>query len=290
MGSRFQYCGPADSHADGQGVAPLRQTLPGTYRLTESKFPLRAYRYLRLALALVNALFVALCLFPVCSNSIRLRLKAGASRGVLAALGIRLEASLAHAQPGALVVANHISWIDIFVINAALPSAFVSKEEVRHWPLIGWLAARSETVFLRRGSRGHAKVINNQIAGILGRGNYVAVFPEGTTTDGTHLLHFHAALIQPALAVGRPVLPVAISYWAGDGTRSLAPAYVGDVSLLQSLQAIVRSRRLVARVATMPVLGLAGEDRRQVAAAARAAICAGASLAPEMTDAVGAKA
>ena len=67
--------------------------------------------------------------------------------------------------------------------------------------LIGWLAARSETVFLRRGSRGHAKVINGQIAGILGQGNYVAVFPEGTTTDGTHLLHFHAALIQPALAV-----------------------------------------------------------------------------------------
>ena len=220
-----------------------------------------------------------------------MRLKAGVCRGVLAALGIRLDIDLAHAQPGALVVANHISWIDIFVINAALPSAFVSKEEVRHWPLIGWLAARSETVFLRRGSRGHAKVINGQIAGILGQGNYVAVFPEGTTTDGTHLLHFHAALIQPALAVGRPVLPVAISYWEADGSRSLAPAYVGDVSLLQSTQAIVRCRRLVARVVTCPVLGLAGEDRRQVAAAAREAISAGAGLpAPDIEDKAGVEA
>ncbi len=210
---------------------------------------------------------------------------------MLAALGIRLDIDLAHAQRGALVVANHISWVDIFVINAALPSAFVSKEEVRHWPLIGWLAARSETVFLRRGSRGHAKVINGQIAGILGQGNYVAVFPEGTTTDGTHLLHFHAALIQPALAVGRPVLPVAISYWEADGSRSLAPAYVGDVSLLQSTQAIARCRRLVARVVTCPVLGLAGEDRRQVAAAAREAISAGAGLpAPDIEDKAGVEA
>jgi 1-acyl-sn-glycerol-3-phosphate acyltransferase len=127
---------------------------------------------------------------------------------------------LTHAVPGALLVANHISWIDIYVINSALPAAFVAKEEVRHWPLIGWLAARNDTVFLRRGSRGHARIINQEIAEILDQEKYVAVFPEGTTTDGTHLLHFHAALIQPALAASRPVLPVAISYWEVDGTRS----------------------------------------------------------------------
>ena len=157
-------------------------------------------------------------------------------------MGIQLDADLSHAVPGTLIVANHISWVDIFVINAALPSAFVSKEEVRHWPLIGWLAAKCDTVFLRRGSRGHAKIINGQIAEILGKGNDVAVFPEGTTTDGTHLLHFHGALIQPALAAGRPVLPVAISYWGGDGNRSLDPAYVGDVTLAQCTLAIVRGQ------------------------------------------------
>ena len=235
---------------------------------------------------MMRAVFVVLCLFPVCGDATRLRLKASVSRGVLDALGIKLEADLSHAVPGALIVANHISWIDIFVINAALPSAFVSKEEVRHWPLVGWLAARSDTVFLRRGSHGHARIINQQIAEILGKGNYVAVFPEGTTTDGTHLLHFHAALIQPALAVGRPVLPVAISYWGTDGSRSLAPGYVGDVSLAQCTLEIAGCKRLVARVTTCPALGMAGEDRRQVATAAREVICAGAGLPPPgMADA-----
>ncbi|HEX6734672.1 MAG TPA: lysophospholipid acyltransferase family protein, partial [Azonexus sp.] len=123
-------------------------------------------------------------------------------------MGVEVEANLGHSVPGALLVANHISWIDIYVINAALPAAFVSKAEVRGWPLIGWLAARHDTIFLRRGSRGHARLINAEIAEVLGRGQHVAVFPEGTTTDGCSLLHFHAALLQPALAAGRPVLPV----------------------------------------------------------------------------------
>lgn len=165
---------------------------------------------------------VALTLFRICGDRRRLLLKQTWSAALLDALGIEVEADLTHAVPGALLVANHISWIDIFVINAVMPSAFVSKEEVRHWPIIGWLAARNDTVFLRRGSRGHARIINEQVAAILGQGKHVAVFPEGTTTDGCSLLHFHAALLQPALAAGRPVLPAAISYWELDGQRSLA--------------------------------------------------------------------
>lgn len=240
---------------------------------------------MRLLQVVGGAIFLMLCVVPFCAAPTRLRLKAGFSRRLLGALGIKLEADLRHAVPGALIVANHISWIDIFVINAALPAAFVSKEEVRHWPLIGWLAARNDTVFLRRGSRGHARIINQEIGAILDQGNYVAVFPEGTTTDGTHLLHFHAALIQPALAAGRPVLPVAISYWQPDGRRSLAPAYIGEVSLGQCTRAIIAGTGLVARVRSCPLLGMAGEDRRQVAAAAREAIAAGAELpSPDLMD------
>lgn len=233
---------------------------------------------MRLLLVLSRAVFLVLLVVPFCADATRLRLKADVSRRILAALSIELDADLSQRVPGALIVANHISWIDIFAINAALPAAFVAKEEVRHWPLIGWLAEKSDTVFLRRGSRGHARIINREIAEILGKGEYVAVFPEGTTTDGTHLLHFHAALIQPALAVGRPVLPLAISYWDADGSRSLAPGYVGDVSLMQCTLAIAGCKGLVVRVTTCPALGLAGEDRRQVAVAAREAIGIGAGL------------
>ena len=246
--------------------------------MSEATPLLRAFRLFRLALAMIWAFVVALCLFPICRNATRQRLKAGAARRVVNSLGVRLDPDLTEAVPGALIVANHISWIDIFIINAVLPAAFVSKEEVRHWPLVGLLAARSETVFLRRGSRGHARIINQQVADILANGNYVAVFPEGTTTDGTHLLHFHAALIQPALAASRPVLPVAISYWEADGSRSLAPGYVGDISLAQCLGAIIGRKSLVARVVACPALGVHGENRRQVAALAREAIGAGAKL------------
>jgi len=210
----------------------------------------------------------------------RERLKSSWAIALLASLGVEVEADLTHALPGALLVANHISWIDIYVINAALPAAFVSKEEVRHWPLIGWLAAKNDTVFLRRGSRGHARIINQEIAGLLDKGRYVAVFPEGTTTDGTHLLHFHAALIQPALAAGRPVLPIAISYWEPDGQRSLAPRYDGTISMGECTRAILGRKRLIARLVTTPVCGMNGEDRRQVAATARAAIASAAGLPP----------
>lgn len=229
---------------------------------------------------LFQGVVTAACVFPFSSDPHRLRLKRWWSKAMLDILGIRLDADLAHAVPGSMVVANHVSWLDIFVVNAALPSAFVSKEEVRHWPVMGWLAGINDTIFLKRGSRGHARLINAEIAAVLAQGRHVAVFPEGTTTDGTHVLHFHAALLQPALLAGRPVVPAAISYWEPDGERSLAPRYDGDISLGDCLKNILARRRLVARLATTPALGQDGSDRRAVAAAARAAICTAAALPP----------
>lgn len=221
---------------------------------------------------------VALTVFRICGDRRRLLLKQSWSAAVLDALGIELEADLTHLAPGVLLVANHVSWVDIFVINAAVPAAFVSKEEVRRWPVIGWLAWKNDTVFLRRGSRGHARVINEEIAGILAQGKVVAVFPEGTTTDGCSLLHFHAALLQPALAAGRPVLPAAISYWELNGERSLAPRYDGDISLGECTTAMLKRRRIIARLVTTPLRGLQGEERKQVAAEAREAIALAAGL------------
>jgi len=230
-----------------------------------------------------------LTVFSICNDHRRLRLKQSWSAAVLDALGITLDADLTHAQGGALLIANHISWVDIFVINAVLPAAFVAKEEVRRWPLLGWMAARNDTIFLRRGSRGHARIINAEVASVLACGKYVALFPEGTTTDGRTLLHFHAALLQPALAAGQPVLPIALSYWEEDGQRSLAPRYDGDLSLGQCLTAILKRRRIIARLVTTPIRGLQGEDRKHVVAAAREAIALAAGLprvntAPEKPD------
>lgn len=195
------------------------------------------------------------------------------SRRLLRILGIRLQTAGAPIEPGCMLVANHISWVDIFVINALAPSSFVSKAEVRDWPVIGWLAAKNGTIFLRRGSRGHAKIINEETAALLDAGRNVAIFPEGTTTDGSHVLTFHAALLQPAIAAGHAVQPVALSYHAADGSYSRAAAYDGDLSLGQCIANIVAEREIVARVQVAPPMPTGdGTDRRTLARQAREAI------------------
>ena len=174
-----------------------------------------------------------------------------------------------------LIVSNHISWIDIFAINALLPAAFISKAEVRNWPGIGWLASRNDTVFLRRGSRGHARIVNAEIAALMDAGKVVALFPEGTTTNGSHVQHFHAALLQPAIAARRPIVPLAISYHHSDGSRSLAAAYDGDVSLGESMMSIAAAGSLTVRLQLAAAIDtVQTPERRIVAQRARDAIVA----------------
>src|SRR5690606_26195244 len=113
--------------------------------------------------------------------------------------------------------------------------AFVSKDDVRKWPLIGWLCARTDTVFLERGSRVAAQRARENLVEALHRGKRVALFPEGTTTRGDTVLPFHSALLQAAIDAGTPVTPVVLRYRSGDGSPSIAPAYVDDISLIGCL-------------------------------------------------------
>ena len=192
---------------------------------------------------------------------------------MLALLGVHLQVQGNELGAGNLLVANHVSWLDIFVINALTPTAFVSKADVRGWPLIGWLAARNDTVFLQRGSRSHARVVNAQIGSLLADGNLVAVFPEGTTTDGSTVLHFHSALLQPAIVAGRPLQPLALRYETPSGELCRAPAYDGDITLPQCIAAITATPRMVARcVVFAPLATNAGAVRRELAATAHAQI------------------
>lgn len=218
--------------------------------------------------------------YPFITGHRRLWLKQRWSRQLLDILGIRLDAALGGIEPGSLIVANHISWADIFVLNAARPVAFVAKAEVRQWPLIGWLAAKTDTVFLRRGSRGHARIVNAEIDALLNAGMDVAIFPEGTTTDGTHLLGFHGALLQPAVETGRPIQPLALSYETPDGQRALAPAYAGDTTLGQCLAAMLSTRTIVARLRPTPALPTPGRSRRELAQAAHGAIALSLGFPP----------
>jgi 1-acyl-sn-glycerol-3-phosphate acyltransferase len=224
----------------------------------------------------LSALVITTVSYPFITPARQLRFKRRWSARLLTILGVRLVTDEPFLSPGSLLVANHISWLDVFVINAAYPAAFVSKAEIRQWPLVGWLASKNETVFLRRGSRGHARIVNGEIAGLLGRQRHVAIFPEGTTTDGSHVLGFHAALLQPAIEAGATIQPLAIAYRLPDGRFTRAAAYDGDVSLLECIQAIVAEPEIVARIRVAPPIStLDLPDRKALAHSAREAIMAG---------------
>jgi 1-acyl-sn-glycerol-3-phosphate acyltransferase len=183
---------------------------------------------------------------------------------LLDALGVRLR--VAGTPPGAgLVVANHISWLDIYAINALVPTAFVAKDDVRGWPVIGWLSSRTETLFIERGSRSAAMRIKDRLTEQLQAGNCVALFPEGTTSDGTAVLPFHSALFQAPIDAGTAIAPIMVRYTGSDGQRSAAPVYIGDTSLWQCLRAIVRADGLIVHLSFLPGIDTDGIDRRRIA-------------------------
>lgn len=204
------------------------------------------------------------CLFPFLPRAARLALKARWSRQLLDCLGVRLRAAGAPLD-GGLVVANHISWLDIFAINAVAPTAFVSKDDVRHWPLIGWLCDKTETIFMARGSRAAAVRAKEHMADALRRRWRVGIFPEGTTSFGGEVLPFHGALFQAAAETGVRVVPVVLRYTDRVGLPSTAAAYVGDTSLWQCLRTIISASGLTAEVAFLPSLDATAMDRRHLA-------------------------
>ncbi|MBY0466749.1 MAG: 1-acyl-sn-glycerol-3-phosphate acyltransferase [Burkholderiales bacterium] len=172
-----------------------------------------------------------------------------------------------------LVVSNHVSWLDILVINAVSPARFVSKSDVKHWPLLGELISAAGTLFIERDKRRDAMRVVHHMADSLREGDVVAVFPEGTTGSGQTLLPFHANLLQAAISTDSPVKPVALTYLdSATGLPSAAPVYVGDTSLLASIWRTLNATGVQARV-TFGLKELSeGRDRRTWAAHLRADI------------------
>lgn len=224
---------------------------------------------------LYGALQVAL-LFRLAGAQGRQRLKRAWSRQLLVLLGIRVKAGgadLARIDAG-LLVANHISFIDIFVINALLPCAFVAKSEVARWPLIGWLSRHTDTVFIERGSRKASHRTHQHMLAAFRAGSRLAIFPEGTTTAGDRLLPFHGALFQSAIDAAVPVHAIAVSYHCADGVRSEAPAYIDDISLVDCLTSVLQAGGLVARVTLAARFAPPLPDRRHLAHRAHQAVAA----------------
>ncbi len=189
------------------------------------------------------------------------------SAGLLRAAGLTLQVSGVQPRPGAtLIVANHISWLDIAAIHAAAPHArFVSKADVLQWPLLGWLIRNAGTLFIERERKRDAVRVVHAMAGALQAGDTVAVFPEGTTGPGDAPLPFHANLLQAAVATGTPVQAVVLRFADAGAAFSPAVHFLGDTTLLQSIWRVVSARGLCAHVHLLPPVGSEHADRRALA-------------------------
>ena len=204
------------------------------------------------------------------------------SKQLLAILAVRMQMS--GVPPGAgdvpaMIVANHVSWLDIFAINTVHAVRFVAKSEIRHWPVIGWLSGKGGTLFIERTRRRHTSRINALVVAAMERGDIFAVFPEGVTTTGDRMLPFHASLLQPALACGARLFPVAIRYTRADGTLCNEADYEGAKSLLDSLNLMLTQPVIHVHLQFLPPLACNGAHRRELAHAA-ARVIAGALNVP----------
>ncbi|URF03427.1 lysophospholipid acyltransferase family protein [Cupriavidus campinensis] len=248
-------------------------------------------RKTRLILLMLRGMLICATVFPWASVAMRERLIRNWSRKLLKLCGVEVEVQgLAPGQPaprGAMMVANHISWLDIYVIHSWHPARFVAKSEIRSWPLVGWLCEKTGTIFIERGRKRDAHRVLHHITEVMRDGDLVCVFPEGTTTDGTEVLPFHANLMQAPVSGGLPVQPVGLRYLdAATGEPTAAPAYIGDLSLLDSLDMILRSPPIKARLTLGPQLMAQSASRRELAESAREVVVHLAQGTPEAAIAV----
>jgi len=234
---------------------------------------IRLYRVTRLLLHLVYGCYRVGVLFPFYSWNRRVAATKRWSRQLLRILHLRLtvHGSLPSAQVPTMIVSNHVSWLDIWVLDSVLPVRFVAKSDIRRWPLIGFLVSRAGTIFIERSKPQDTARTNQAIVEALTRGERVAMFPEGATTDGTKVKPFHASLFQPALGAGARVVVVALRYVNADGSPNLDASYVGERSLWESLRLILAQRSLHAELTFAATIDVGGRTRREIA---RAAECA----------------
>ncbi len=228
---------------------------------------------------LFGGLATVLLLFPLFGPAFR-RGAIGRWSGMLvAACGISVAyrqhdgaGPLTGLAGGSFIVSNHISWMDIFIIDSQCPASFVAKAEIASWPLVGTLVARTGNLFIERGKRHAVHRMIERIVHSLAAGARVAVFPEGTTSDGRRLLPFHANLVEAAVRARAPVVPVGLRYLDPSGAPSLAIQFVGETTFMQSLLAVLAEPGIRCEVHVLESISDPGLKRHDIVERARTAL------------------
>ena len=232
----------------------------------------RAARLARAGAHLAQGLMTLAWVFPRATRARRERLMRAWDGKLLRIFGVRVTVNappgfdLAH--PKRLYIGNHISWLDIFALQAITATRFVAKSELAAGAVFGRLVRQSGTVFIERARRSDTRRINLTLREHLAQGEIIAVFPEGATSDGREVKKFHANLLQAALDAEAQIVPFCLRYTDAQGNYTDATAYVGEMTLWQSLQRILREPTVRCELTLFVPLETQGRDRRQLAHAA----------------------
>lgn len=230
----------------------------------------RCWVWTRILLHVISGVCTLLFIFPFVSQTQKDRHIQQWSKQLLKIFHIQLRVVGADKLVSTpyLLASNHISWLDIHVINAFKPVRFVAKSEVRAWPVFGWMAVQLGTVFIRRDSARHARQVVDQMAAVL-KAESVCIFPEGTSTAGESVLPFKPNLFESAILAKVPVTPVAIAYRSrSTGLRSDAPAFIGEMGLLESMSNVISNRDIEAHLSLLEpylISNAANPDRKELA-------------------------
>ena len=256
-----------------QGRTGDRTAPPPLHRPTP--LPMRLVRSARVTVHVVGGLVTTVLVFPWVGPPKKQMLIRKWCQQLLRMLKVDARVHWRHdgGLPGnVLIVANHISWLDIFVLNALQPARFIAKADLRRMPIVGRLIANVGTLFIERERRRDTHTVNRHTVDALARGDLVAVFPEGTTGDGRGLLKFHSSLLQSIVDAEGHMQPIAIRYRTPADQHCAAPAYVGELSLLGSFWRVTGERRFVAELHVMPPVPAQARHRRDLSRAAEEAI------------------
>ena len=236
----------------------------------QTPFLFRLYLWSLILLHIMGGMMTLLFIFPFQKKNLKRWHIQRWSKRLLGIFKVELVVHGSQILPNRsyLLAANHISWLDIHVINAFNPIRFVAKSEVEGWPIFGWMAKQLGTVFIKRDNSRHARQVSGEVGKIL-QSESICIFPEGTSSLGTHVLPFKANLFESAVSAGAPVYPLAIQYFSTKtGLRSEAPAFVGEMGLLESIANILKVRDLRVELSFLEPLkcqnGLTS-DRKQLA-------------------------
>jgi 1-acyl-sn-glycerol-3-phosphate acyltransferase len=233
------------------------------------------WHFVRVTLHLLAGLMTCAIVFPFCAQLSREKLVQRWSRQLLriCTVDVRfIDQSEGKYAERALIVSNHISWLDIFVINTLHPCHFVAKADIRSWPLVGWLCHSAGTIFLARGKQREVRRIFEGLVHQIEAGKRIAFFPEGTTAAQGTVLPFHANLFEAAIEAKVPVQPFALRYVDQQGRFHHAADFIGDMTFAESMKVILKAPRMTAELIRLPAISTDGAHRREVASQSQQAV------------------